>query len=59
MRWSRLVFSGCFAYETLLYYLPVGFPVGIDVFAYTRAEFERLRETSPGWYKAIASGTQL
>jgi hypothetical protein len=40
-------------------YLPVGFPVGIDLFAYTQAEFVRLRETSPGWYEAIASGREI
>jgi predicted nucleotidyltransferase len=40
-------------------YLPVGFPVGIDLFVYTRAEFERLPEVSPTWYAAIASGVQL
>ena len=41
------------------HYLPVGFPVGIDLFAYTRAEFERLRESSPGWYQAITSGREI
>lgn len=40
-------------------YLPVGFPVGIDLFAYTRTEFERLKETSPGWYQAIVSGREI
>jgi predicted nucleotidyltransferase len=40
-------------------YLPVGFPVGIDLFAYTRAEFERLRKESPSWYAAIVSGKEL
>jgi predicted nucleotidyltransferase len=40
-------------------YLPLGFPVGIDLFAYTRDEFERLQETSPGWYKAIVAGKEL
>jgi predicted nucleotidyltransferase len=40
-------------------YLPVGFPVGVDLFAYTRDEFEHLRETSPGWYRAIASGQEI
>jgi predicted nucleotidyltransferase len=40
-------------------YLPVGFPVGIDLFAYTRAEFERLKGTSPGWYRAITSGREI
>jgi hypothetical protein len=33
--------------------------VGVDLFAYTRNEFERLRETSPGWYRAIASGQEI
>lgn len=37
-------------------YLPLGFPVGVDLFAYTKDEFERLRISSPGWYKAITSG---
>jgi predicted nucleotidyltransferase len=40
-------------------YLPVGFPVGIDLFAYTKEEFERLRGTSQGWYEAIRSGIQI
>ena len=40
-------------------YLPVGFPVGIDLFAYTQVEYVRLRATSPGWYKAIASGKEI
>jgi predicted nucleotidyltransferase len=40
-------------------YLPLGFPVGIDLFAYTRAEFEQLRKRSPGWYATIMSGHEL
>lgn len=40
-------------------YLPLGFPVGIDLFAYTQAEFEDLNESSPGWYKAISSGVEI
>jgi predicted nucleotidyltransferase len=40
-------------------YLPVGFPVGIDLFAYTQAEFQRLKETSPSWYEAITSGEEV
>jgi predicted nucleotidyltransferase len=40
-------------------YLPVGFPVGIDLFAYTEEEFRRLAERSPGWYSAIISGREL
>ena len=37
-------------------YLPLGFPVGVDLFAYTHEEYERL---SPGWKKAISSGINL
>jgi predicted nucleotidyltransferase len=37
-------------------YLPLGFPVGVDLFAYTHEEFERL---SPGWKKAISSGMNM
>ena len=40
-------------------YLPLGFPVGIDLFAYTKDEFERLRCSSPGWYEAIISGREI
>ena len=40
--------------ERSVKYLPVGFPVGMDLFAYTRAEFERLREKSPTWYATCA-----
>ena len=40
-------------------YLPVGFPVGIDLFAYSQAEFERLEEISPSWHRAITSGRQI
>ena len=40
-------------------YLPLGFPVGVDLFAYTRDEFERLKESSPGWYKEITSGVEI
>ena len=40
-------------------YLPLGFPVGIDLFAYTHQEFERLRISSPSWYEAITSGMEI
>ena len=45
--------------ERLAEYLPVGFPVGVDLFPYTRAEFERLREQSPSWHQAILQGREL
>lgn len=40
-------------------YLPFGFPVGMDVFPYTLAEFERLPRERPSWFRAIISGVQL
>ena len=40
-------------------FLPVGFPVGIDLFPYTREEFDRLADNSPGWMRAILSGKDL
>ena len=40
-------------------YLPAGFPVGIDLFPYTRAEFERLAKESAGWHAAIVAGREL
>lgn len=40
-------------------YLRPGFPVGVDIFAYTQDEFVQLQDTSPGWYKAILSGQDI
>jgi uncharacterized protein len=40
-------------------YLPPGFPVGVDLLVYTTEEFNQLRKTSPGWYRAILSGKEL
>lgn len=40
-------------------YLPLGFPVGVDLFAYTKAEFRRLKQENPGWYQAITSGREI
>jgi hypothetical protein len=40
-------------------YLPVGFPVGVDLFPYTKKEFDALLERSPGWYKTIAMGIEI
>jgi predicted nucleotidyltransferase len=47
------------ARERISAYLPLGFPVGIDLFIYTPQEFEHLRNTSPGWYQAIVSGVDI
>ena len=40
-------------------YLPVGFPTGIDLFAYTEEEFARLATTHPSWRAAIDSGRDV
>ncbi|MBL7163205.1 MAG: nucleotidyltransferase domain-containing protein [Anaerolineales bacterium] len=40
-------------------YLPVGFPVGLDIHVYTVSEFESLPQTMPTWYKAIISGQNI
>jgi hypothetical protein len=36
-------------------FLPRQFPVGLDVFPYTRAEFDSLARTQPGWHREILS----
>ena len=45
--------------ERAVNYLPLGFPVGIDLFVYTEIEFELLSQTSPGWKLEIAKGIDL
>ncbi len=40
-------------------YLPERFPVGVDLFAYTQAEFEHLRKHAPGMYEAISTGIDV
>ena len=40
-------------------YLPLGFPVGLDLFAYTAEEFQRLRRDQPSWHRAIMGGVDL
>ena len=40
-------------------YLPVGFPVGVDLFPYTEEEFSRLGTRSPSWLATILSGMAL
>jgi hypothetical protein len=37
-------------------YLPVGFPVGMDLFPYTKKEFQALSKRSPDWCKTMSSG---
>jgi predicted nucleotidyltransferase len=45
--------------ERMAEFLPVGFPVGIDLFPYTRDEFDRLADHSPGWRQAILCGQDI
>jgi predicted nucleotidyltransferase len=40
-------------------FLPVGFPVGIDIFPYTEREFRRLQERSPSFHAAIQRGRAM
>ena len=44
--------------ERAVKYLPRLFPVGIDLFVYTKKEFERLHMTHPQWHKAIIAGEE-
>ena len=44
--------------ERSMDYLPVGFPVGVDLCVYTEEEFARLVERSPAWYAAIHAGRE-
>jgi predicted nucleotidyltransferase len=46
-------------HERITDYLPVGFPVGLDLWVYTQTEFEQLRRESPAWYQAIIAGREL
>ena len=45
--------------ERIARYLPERFPVGIDLFPYTEAELDRLRQDSPGWHAQIRSGREV
>jgi predicted nucleotidyltransferase len=45
--------------ERVVDFLPVGFPVGIDLFPYTRDEFDRLADHSPGWKRTILTGQDV
>ena len=40
-------------------YLPNGFPVGLDLFPYTEAEFARLSEERPSWHSEISKGRDV
>ena len=40
-------------------YLPLGFPVGLDLFPYTLEELDRLRREHPAWHQALTAGVNL
>ena len=48
-----------YARDRITDYLPLGFPVGVDLFAYTPTAFEYLRQSSPDWYQAITTGVDI
>ncbi len=45
--------------DRIVDYLPRGFPVGLDIFVYTRDELKRLEQAHPEWYAEIRSGVEL
>ena len=45
--------------ERMARYLPVGFPVGVDLCVYTEDELAGLRDSSPQWYRAITLGREM
>jgi len=45
--------------ERAVDYLPLGFPVGLDLFPYTVEELERLRREHPSWHRSIMAGVDL
>ena len=40
-------------------YLPLGFPVGLDLFPYTAEELDRLQRNHPSWHRALTGGVDL
>jgi predicted nucleotidyltransferase len=40
-------------------FLPLAFPVGLDIFVYTEAELERLRMEHPSFARAMDAGEEL
>ncbi len=40
-------------------YLPLGFPVGLDLHLYTEVELEVLRTASPKWFAALTTGLEV
>jgi predicted nucleotidyltransferase len=45
--------------ERIPRYLPSGFPVGLDLFPYTEAEFAALAEHNSSWYRCIMTGKDI
>lgn len=45
--------------ERISKYLPLGFPVGVDLFAYTKDELEHMKDSSPGWFNTIRAGVDI
>ncbi len=45
--------------DRIVKYLPLRFPTGLDLFVYTRDEFDSLRQELPHWYQTIISGREF
>ena len=45
--------------DRILDFLPIGFPVGIDIFPYTVSEFKELQKNHPSMYREITKGKVL
>ena len=45
--------------ERVADYLPLGFPVGLDLFPYTAEELDRLQRDHPSWHRALTGGVDL
>ena len=45
--------------ERIMDFLPVGFPVGLDLIPFTETEFRDLPDRSPSLYEAIMGGRRM
>jgi predicted nucleotidyltransferase len=46
-------------YERPPQYLPVGFPVGLDICVYTETEFQQKEQINSSWKREILKGADL
>ncbi|MFC2043154.1 hypothetical protein ACFLUA_03270 [Chloroflexota bacterium] len=48
-----------YARDLISDYLPLGFPMGVDLFDHTQIEFEHFWKSSPDWYQTITTGMDI